>query len=89
PAEIQDKIYNIVLKDEDVVDIKRIRMIQEGRLYHVEGTVELKKGLSLDEADDIKYRLRDVLLREPEVADVLLGIVETDDIKNWNPEEKK
>ncbi|WP_339229045.1 cation diffusion facilitator family transporter [Oceanobacillus sp. FSL K6-2867] len=89
PAEIQDKIYNLLLEDEDVVDIKQIRMIQEGRLYHVEGTIELRKGLTLDEADDIKYRLRDVLLRESEVADVLLAIVETDDIQNWNPEEKK
>lgn len=89
PAEIQDKIYNLLLKDEDVVDIQRIRMIQEGRLYHVEGTIELRKGLTLDEADDIKYRLKDVLLRESEVADVLLGIVETDDIQNWKPEEKK
>ncbi|MBP2076839.1 cation diffusion facilitator family transporter [Oceanobacillus polygoni] len=89
PAEIQDKIYNLLLKDEDVVDIQRIRMIQEGRLYHVEGTIELRKGLTLDEADDIKYRLKDVLLRESEVADVLLGIVETDDIQNWKPEDKK
>lgn len=55
--------------------------MQEGRLYHVEGTVELKKGLSLADADDIKFKLTDKLLRQPEIADVVLGIIEDDDKK--------
>ncbi|RLL43609.1 cation transporter [Oceanobacillus piezotolerans] len=83
PVEVQDKISGILLADEAVVDITRIRIIQEGRLYHVEGTVELRKGLTLGEADDIKFRLKDRLLREPEVADVVLAIIEDDDKKHW------
>lgn len=83
PAEVEEKLTGVLLKDEAVVDIRRIRIIQEGRLYHVEGTVELKKGLTLNEADDIKYRLKNELLRQAEVADVVLGIVEDDDQKNW------
>ncbi|MHA6252422.1 cation diffusion facilitator family transporter [Oceanobacillus sp. CAU 1775] len=83
PAEVEDKLTAILLKDEAVVDIQRIRIIQEGRLYHVEGTIELQKGLTLNEADDIKFRLKNELLRQAEVADVILGIIEDDDKKNW------
>nr|WP_240510159.1 cation diffusion facilitator family transporter [Virgibacillus profundi] len=84
PAEVQKKLTSLLLDDENVVDIYKVRIIQEGRLYHVEGTVELKKGLTLADADDIKFRLTDKLLRQPEVADVVLGIIEDDDKKSWN-----
>ncbi|MBP1949749.1 cation diffusion facilitator family transporter [Virgibacillus litoralis] len=76
PADVENKLTDALLDDEAVVDIYKIRTIQEGRTYHVEGTVELKKGFSLAEADDIKFRLSDKLLRLPEVADVVLGIIE-------------
>lgn len=83
PAEVEDKLTKVILQDEAVVDIHRIRIIQEGRLYHVDGTVELQKGLTLNEADDIKFRLKNTLLRQTEVADVVLGIIEDNDLKNW------
>lgn len=83
PAEVEEKIIGVILQDEAVVDIHRIRIIQEGRLYHVEGTVELKKGLTLGEADDIKFRLKSELLHQTEVADVVLAIIEDDDHRNW------
>ncbi|AVQ98421.1 cation diffusion facilitator family transporter [Oceanobacillus sp. M65] len=89
PAEVQDKLTTILLDHEDVVDIHRIRIVQEGRLYHVEGTVELKKGLSLAKADDIKFELSDTLLRQSEVADVLLGIIEDDGEKSWEEKGKQ
>ncbi|SDQ76245.1 cation diffusion facilitator family transporter [Virgibacillus subterraneus] len=76
PADVENKLTDVLLDDEAVVDIYKIRTIQEGRTYHVEGTVELKKGFSLAEADDIKFSLSDKLLRLPEVADVVLGIIE-------------
>ncbi|MFD1040571.1 cation diffusion facilitator family transporter [Virgibacillus byunsanensis] len=83
PADVENKLTGLLLEDEMVVDIYRIRIIQEGRMFHVEGTVELKKGLSLADADDIKFRLTDKLLRTPEVADVVLGIIEDDDKESW------
>ncbi|RYG72024.1 cation transporter [Lentibacillus lipolyticus] len=79
PAEIEKKIADMLLEDEKVVDIYKIRVVQEGRSYHVEGTVELEKGLSLAEADDIKFQLSEKLLRSSEIADVVLGIIEDDD----------
>ncbi|WP_047979769.1 cation diffusion facilitator family transporter [Ornithinibacillus contaminans] len=83
PADVENKIGKQLLADEMVIDIYKMRVLQEGRLYHVEVTVELKKGLSLAEADDIKFKLTDHLLREPEIADVVLGIIEDDDVKSW------
>ncbi|AXI08534.1 cation transporter [Oceanobacillus zhaokaii] len=85
PKDVEDKITSLLLADEAVVDIYRIRIIQEGRLFHVEGTVELKKGLTLADADDIKFRLKDMLLRQSEVADALIGIIEDDDKLSWKP----
>lgn len=82
PAEVKDKMTAIIMNDPDVVDIRSIQMIQEGRLYHLEGIIELRKGLTLNEADDILERVRNVLLRQSEIAAVLLGIVETDEIQN-------
>ncbi|GAA0440227.1 hypothetical protein GCM10008983_16480 [Lentibacillus halophilus] len=79
PDEIRKKITDMLLEDEKVVDIDEIRVVQEGRSYHVEGTIELEKGLSLATADDIKARLSDKLLRSSEVDDVVLGIIEDDD----------
>lgn len=52
---------------------------------HVDGYVELRKGLTLAEADDIKWRLRALLLEDPDIADVTLGILEDDDLRSWNP----
>lgn len=79
PAEVEKEISGLLLEDNKVVDIYKIRVLQEGRSYHVEGTVELTKGLSLSEADDIKFALTDKLLRSSEVADVVLGIIEDDE----------
>ncbi|MEN2767892.1 cation diffusion facilitator family transporter [Ornithinibacillus xuwenensis] len=87
PADVENKIAKDLLADETVMDIYYLRVIQEGRTYHVEVTVELKKGFSLADADDIKFKLTDRLLREPDIADVVLGIIEDDEVKSWK--EKK
>lgn len=86
PAEVEKKITDMILEGEKIVDIYKMRIVQEGRTYHVEGTIELKKGLSLAEADDIKFRLKEKLLESSEVADVVLGIIEDDGEKDWKPE---
>ncbi|SFB28972.1 cation diffusion facilitator family transporter [Lentibacillus halodurans] len=83
PAEVEKKISGQLLEEEQVVDIYKMRVLQEGRTYHVEGTVELTKGLSLAEADDVKFELTDKLLRSPEVSDVVLGIIEDNNKKSW------
>jgi divalent metal cation (Fe/Co/Zn/Cd) transporter len=60
-----------------VDDIRNLRIIKEGRRYHVDSYIELREGLSLAVADDIKFRVRDLLLTNSDIGDVTLGILKT------------
>ncbi|UVI33022.1 cation diffusion facilitator family transporter [Paenibacillus spongiae] len=88
PQDVEDKVAAVIMSDPFVTDIYQMRVLQEGRYYHIEGLVELKKGLSLADADDIKFKLRDRLLQDPDITDVTLGIIEDNGVKNWNPASK-
>ncbi|MEH7884608.1 cation diffusion facilitator family transporter [Bacillus sp. JJ1609] len=86
PQDLEDRIAKTILSDTDVVDINKLRIIQEGRQYHVESYLELRKGLTLADADDIKFRVRDKVLADPDVDDVVMGIIEADDVQTWKLE---
>ncbi|GAX88617.1 cation diffusion facilitator family transporter [Effusibacillus lacus] len=86
PREIEEKVATIILSDSDVTDINKLRITQEGRFYHVESYIELRPGLALADADDIKFRVRDRLLADPDIADVTLGILEDNGIRDWTPD---
>ncbi|MFZ3589867.1 cation diffusion facilitator family transporter [Bacillus sp. DJP31] len=86
PKVVEDRVASIILSDPDIVDIKKMRIIQEGRKYHVESYIELKVGFTLAIADDIKFRVRDLLLSDSDIGDVTLGILESDGIQDWNSE---
>ncbi|WP_046176190.1 cation diffusion facilitator family transporter [Domibacillus indicus] len=88
PVEIETKVAETILADTDTVDIHSLRVLQEGRSYHVEGIVELRKGMTLAEADDIKFRVKNRLLNEPEISDVTLGIIEDDGTASWSSSPK-
>ncbi|WP_420855409.1 cation diffusion facilitator family transporter [Virgibacillus indicus] len=83
PKDIEERITGIILNDKDVTDINKIRILQEGRYYHVEARVELREGLSLAEADDIKMRVREDVLKDPDIADAGIGIIEDDGDIDW------
>lgn len=83
PADVERKVAEMIMVDEDVVDIYQLRVIQEGRLFHIDSIIELTKGLTLADADDIKFRVKDHLLRDPDIADVTLGIIEDDGVVRW------
>lgn len=86
PAEVEQQIAQVILTDSCVVDINKMRVLQEGRAYHVDAIVELRKGLSLAEADDVLFSLRDELFKSTNVTDVDLGIIEDDGRTNWSPQ---
>ncbi|MDA3129020.1 cation diffusion facilitator family transporter [Aliibacillus thermotolerans] len=88
PKQVENRIAKHILNHPDVVDIKKMRIIQEGRLYHVESYIELRKGLTLDEADDIKDELQAYILEDKDVGDATIGLYETDDEQDWRLEEK-
>ncbi|WP_147534093.1 cation diffusion facilitator family transporter [Bacillus marasmi] len=85
PKDIEEKVIKMIFSDTAVTDINKIRITQEGRYYHVESYVELCPGLSLADADDIKFRIRDHLMTDPDIADVTIGIIEDNGIKDWPP----
>ncbi|MFC4766102.1 cation diffusion facilitator family transporter [Effusibacillus consociatus] len=89
PRVVEEKVAGIILSDPDVTDINKMRILQEGRFYHVESYIELRAGFSLAEADDIKFRVRDKLLADPDITDVTLGILEDNGVRDWNPEKLK
>ncbi|MGM0751065.1 MAG: cation diffusion facilitator family transporter [Bacillota bacterium] len=83
PKEVEDRIASTIFEHEAVIDIFKLRITQEGRYYHVESYLELKRGLPLSEADDIKFAIQDKLMSDPDIADVTLGIIEDDGIQEW------
>jgi len=85
PKDVEEKISRIILGDPDVRDINRLRIVQEGRSYHVEAYIELRQGMSLAEASVSKMRVNSLLLQNPDISDVTLGILEDDNIRVWNP----
>ncbi|MGZ4123310.1 MAG: cation diffusion facilitator family transporter [Tumebacillaceae bacterium] len=87
PKEVEDKVAQIIFSDPHVTDINKMRIVQEGRFYHVEAYIELCKGLSLADADDIKFAIRDRLLADTDINDVTLGIIEDDGIRDWTEAE--
>ncbi|CAM4461715.1 cation diffusion facilitator family transporter [Paenibacillus tarimensis] len=89
PKEVEEKVAKLILDEKFVTDINQMRIVQEGRYYHVEGLIELEAGLSLADADDIKFKVRDKLLLDSDIADVNLGIIEDDGVINWVPVDKR
>ncbi|MGG4168306.1 cation diffusion facilitator family transporter [Rossellomorea vietnamensis] len=83
PKEVEDRVASAIFEHEAVIDIFKMRITQEGRYYHVESYLELKKGLPLSEADDIKFAIQDQLIADPDIADVTLGIIEDNGIQEW------
>ncbi len=86
PADVEHRVVSILCSDPKVVEVNHIRVMQEGRAYHVDGVIELVKGLSLAEAEDVKFSLKAKLLDDPSITDVVLGISEDNGIQNWIPE---
>jgi cation diffusion facilitator family transporter len=85
PPDVEEKVSKIVFSDPNVTDIYQMRILQEGRYYHVEGLIELRPGMTLADADDIKFKVRDKLLHDPDIVDVTLGILEENGVRNWVP----
>ncbi|RUS47121.1 cation diffusion facilitator family transporter [Cohnella sp. AR92] len=89
PRDVEKKVAELIFAESNVVDINKMRIMQEGRYYHVEGMIELRKGLSLADADDIKFSVRDRLLQDPSISDVNLGIIEDNGVTDWVDEEEE
>ncbi|MBR7554687.1 cation diffusion facilitator family transporter [Allobacillus sp. GCM10007491] len=83
PKKIETSVAQIILNDPKVVDIQKMRILQEGGDYHVEAYLELEKGMTLADADDVKFRVAEQILDQSYIDDVFLGIIESDDKQTW------
>ncbi|WP_276357593.1 cation diffusion facilitator family transporter [Cohnella caldifontis] len=83
PPDVEEKVAKIIFSNPNVTDIYQLRILQEGRYYHVDGLIELKPGLTLADADDMKFKIRDSLLLDADINDVTIGIIEDNGVKNW------
>jgi divalent metal cation (Fe/Co/Zn/Cd) transporter len=87
--EMRQKIGAMVMDDPDVRDIQKLAVIKEGEDFHVELEVELDPHISIAQADDIKDRLFNQILKERGVTDVIIEFDENDGIPKWEGQIKK
>jgi cation diffusion facilitator family transporter len=85
---MQNKIGSAVLEDPDVRDIQEIAVLKEGDELHVEIKIEVDPQMTLAEADDIKDRIEEKILKEKGVTDVIVEFDEDDQISAWENREK-
>ncbi|GKU79215.1 cation diffusion facilitator family transporter [Paenibacillus sp. L3-i20] len=86
PKDVEDRISSLILNDPDVIDIGKMRIVQEGRHYHMEAYVELRKGFTLAQATEIKSRIKKKLLADSDLSDVTLSIMDDNGIVTWKQE---
>ncbi|RPF50374.1 cation diffusion facilitator family transporter [Aquisalibacillus elongatus] len=89
PKRVKDKVAKIMLDHSKVKDIHELRVLQEGRQYHVESYIELEKGMSLAEADDIKFEVVDLLLEDKDIDDATIGVIESDEDQDYQLKDQK
>lgn len=81
---MQNKIGALVLEDPEVKDLPEITVLKEGDEFHVELMVEVDPSISVAQADDIKDRLEEKILKEKGVADVIVEFDEDDHVTSWD-----
>ncbi|MGD6968043.1 cation diffusion facilitator family transporter [Rossellomorea vietnamensis] len=80
---LRNVIGDIAFNDPGVRDVQEIAVLKEGDEYHVELIVEVDPSITVAEADDIKDRLEDRILRENGVTDVIVEFDEDDNLPKW------
>ena len=81
---MEQYIGDKVLMDKGIKDVQNVIVIKEGEDFHVEVCVEIDPSITVAEMDDIKDRLKKMILQEKGVVDVMIEFDEDDGIPNWN-----
>ncbi|WP_424955138.1 cation diffusion facilitator family transporter [Jeotgalibacillus salarius] len=83
--EMRAHISKIILKDENVKDIKSLNVVKEGESLHVETSLEVDHTLTVAEADDIRDRLSLLIYAQKDVSDVVIYFDEDNMTTDWQP----
>ena len=80
---MEQYIGDKVLMDKGIKDVQNVIVIKEGEDFHVEVCVEIDPAITVAEMDDIKDRLKKMILQEKGVVDVMIEFDEDDGIPKW------
>ncbi len=80
---MEQYIGDKVMKENGIKDVQDVVVIKEGEDFHVEVSVEIDPRLTVAEMDDIKDRLKNKILQEKGVVDVLVDFDEDDGVRTW------
>lgn len=87
--QMEDKIGEIVIANEQVKDIQDLMVIKEGEELHVELKIEIDPNMTVAEADNIRDEMEERILDEKGVTEVIIEFDEDDNVQNWNGSGKK
>lgn len=91
-AEMEGRIGLLAMADPDVRDIQDLTVYKEGEDFHVEMSIEIDSHLTVEQADKIRHRIEDQIMKENGVSDVIIEFDTDDGVLNWNndplPEQK-
>ncbi|WP_313894551.1 cation diffusion facilitator family transporter [Psychrobacillus sp.] len=76
-------IAHIVSENPHVKDIQELEVLKEGEFLHVKLVAEVDATLSFAEVDDIHDVLKDIILNQPGVTDIIIAFDEDDGIREW------
>lgn len=82
-AEMEGRIGIIAMADPDVRDIQGVSVYKEGENFHVELSIELDSKLTVEQADLIRHRIEDQIIKEKGVSDVIIEYDKDDGILKW------
>ncbi|MFJ7935772.1 cation diffusion facilitator family transporter [Sporosarcina sp. NPDC096371] len=80
--EMLNHIAHLVADDPDVIDIQRVEVIKEGEFLHVEVIAEVDPSHTVAYVDDVSDRLKELILKQKGVRDVLISFDEDDGISS-------
>jgi cation diffusion facilitator family transporter len=76
-------IAHIVSENPHIKDIGELEVVKEGEFLHVKLVAEIDPSLSFAEVDDIHDVLRDLIMSQQGVTDVIIAFDEDDGIREW------
>ena len=88
-SEMEGRIGIIAMADPDVRDIQDISVYKEGENFHVELSIELDSKLTVEQADLIRHRIEDQIIKEKGVSDVIIEYDKDDGILKWKKPENE
>lgn len=76
-------IAHLVSENPHVKDIEELEVVKEGEFLHVKLVAEIDPSLSFAEVDDIHDVLKDLILSQQGVTDVIIAFDEDDCVREW------